>query len=143
MIPAPDGFAARIKRTFTDNQGKHAHYYDQLPIVAFDGDEPLVADPERKALLNLSRHGLVGIERDERIIAIMPAGGWRIEWTNKDGSSWSEPLVGWGLRADGTVAALETDADGVVIPISEISGDNRIYHPDAIANDPKSDVGET
>ncbi len=70
----------------------------------------------------------------ERITAVIPGGGWRYAqvWRDKETHSphfWSAPLVGWGLLAKGWVVALETDADGVVVPADTTEG--VVWHPDA------------
>ena len=59
----------------------------------------------------------------------MPAGGWRVEFTNSDGSKFDEPLVGWALR-NGSVIPLTVDADSLVDDMDSYSGEYRIYHPE-------------
>ncbi len=60
--------------------------------------------------------------------ALMPAGGWRVEFTKKDGSGFDEPLVGWALK-NGLVVPLVTDCDGLVEDGDAWSGGHRVYHP--------------
>jgi hypothetical protein len=78
--------------------------------------------------------GAVNPDGQSPATAIMPAGGWRIRYT-ADGESWSEPLVGWALTADGEIVPLATDSAGLVWQIGE-EGNYRIYHPDATEPEP-------
>jgi hypothetical protein len=65
------------------------------------------------------------------LVAIMPGGGWRVEWTDTEGRKSSQPLVGWGLKATGEVVPLDTDSQGIVDDMDNSGGKYRIYHPDA------------
>ena len=58
--------------------------------------------------------------------AIMPAGGWRILYTNPDGTVMTDPLIGWAIR-DGYVVPLAIDGDRIV-SARDLSG--RICHFD-------------
>ena len=64
----------------------------------------------------------------EDIIALIPAGGWRGRWVDNDGIEYSEPLVAWGLQADGDIVPLETDSAGMVL---KAASNVETYHPDA------------
>lgn len=65
----------------------------------------------------------------ETIVSSLPAGGWRIRYVLTNGTTWSEPLVGWAVYADGSVQALTTDRGGYVEG-AECTDKCEIYHPD-------------
>ena len=56
----------------------------------------------------------------QEIIQIMPAGGWRVKWTEKEDPDkplevpvpQDEPLVGWALTCSGNVVALVRSSSG-------------------------------
>jgi hypothetical protein len=131
MIAAPPGLVALYKH----DKPEHS---STMTIVAFDDDgHPLVIDENGKRnktqLIRAdSWANYDGMADDPHppITAIMPGGGWRVEWTDSDGTIWSEPLVGWGLKG-GSVVPLSTDCDGLVDDFDLVSGKWRIYHPDA------------
>ena len=130
MIPAPPGLVALFKYDKSPSSS--------MPIVAFDDDgHPLVIDENGKRNKVQLVHADAwsnydGMAEDPHppISALLPAGGWRVEFTETDGAKWSEPLVGWGLKA-GVVVPLTTDIDGTVDDFDLYSGTYRIYHPDA------------
>lgn len=129
MITAPAGLVARYK-----HQGKEQRWSCRR-VVAFDDDlQPLVISDDHR-LEHASRYSnFDGIEdkagpEDVGYSAIMPAGGWRGEFTGRDGSKWDQPLVGWALK-NGMVVPLAADCTGLVDDLDSYSGDYRIYHPD-------------
>lgn len=132
VIPAPPGLVARFKHS--DTNGKP--HYSQMQVIAFDDDGyPMVLHDKCHDLRRANSYtnfADVGEDSHPPIVAMIGAGGWRIEYTDvDDGSKWSEPLVGWGLAANGFVYPLETDTDGVVMQIgTPPSQEGRIYHPD-------------
>ena len=129
MIPAPPGLVALYKH------GKPAHHTEKA-IIAFDDDgHPLVIDDDGKRdKTRLIRAGAYanydGMTEDPHppLAALLPAGGWRVEFTLDDGTKWSEPLVGWALKGGGVVP-LTTDCDGVVDDFDLYSGNYRILSP--------------
>jgi hypothetical protein len=132
LIPAPPGLVARYKHQGVKTTWTHRR------VIAFDEDwQPLVISDDHR-LEYAGRYGNYdGIEdlADPDVgdlAAIMPAGGWRIEYANEDGSKWAEPLVGWALR-NGTVIPLVVDGDGLVDDLDMYSGEYRIYHPDQVS----------
>ncbi len=131
MIPAPPWLAARFTSSdpptllhrrvvgFDDEDGAAlivGFDHRLVPVTAignFDGFDDLAPDPEDYAVM-------------------MPPGGWRVEYTDDDGSKQDMPLVGWALRRNGGVAALVTDGDqGSVDDLDLLGGKWRVYHPDA------------
>jgi hypothetical protein len=143
MIPAPPGVAALYKHDNAPDTDK--------TIIAFDDDgHPLVIDDSGKRdKTRLVRadswtnyDGMT--ETAGPITALLPAGGWRVEYTEGDGTTWSEPLVGWGLKGDSIIVPLATDCDGYVDDFDHHRGTYRIYHPDATdipaADDPAQEA---
>lgn len=65
------------------------------------------------------------------LVSIIPSGGWRVEFASDNGR-WirSFPLVGWGLRADGSVVALQLGDNDEVVEVVPEHNWCRIYHPD-------------
>lgn len=137
MIPAPRGYVAQYRHKIGDK----VHYIHQ-PIVAFDEDgDPYVAPNGmgKRFVPAYSIDNYVGVDEDPEppIVALLPAGGWRIERTDEeDGTTWSGPLVGWGLKADGATVPLASDGEGFV---EEPSGDFRVYHPDEVITEKTSE----
>jgi hypothetical protein len=117
MIPAPPGLVAQYKHS-------EPEHWTNLPIVAFDEDgRPLVVDAEGRHKTRLvhaeayaNYHGMAE-DPYSALTALLPAGGWRVEHIQDDGSKWSEPLVGWGLKLNGDVVPLATAAERVMGPL--------------------------
>jgi hypothetical protein len=123
-------------------------YYFRVPVVGFDEDtgEPMVILEEDKRHPRSARsvHNYVGLEfEDPPVVAALPGQGWRIEYTD-DGRKWSQPIVGWLVRADGSVTVVDIDETGYVAERDTGEGDvGRIYHPDADSDLPDaSRIGE-
>jgi hypothetical protein len=129
MIVAPPGLAARYK-----HEGSKT-YWTRRHVVAFDDDWQPLAISDDHRLEYASRYanfdGITDhVDPDcSDYTTIMPAGGWRIEFTNSDGSKFDEPLAGWALK-NGSVTRLTVDADGLVDDLDSYHGDYRIYHPE-------------
>jgi hypothetical protein len=132
MIPAPRGLTARYK------QDESPLAWDYKPVIAFGDDgHPLIVG-EGKRDRNLVRadtyanYDGLGDDLYPAIVALLPAGGWRVAWSRDDGQGeWSQPLVGWGLKADGSVVPLDTDGTGCVEELDSPRGKYRVYHPGA------------
>jgi hypothetical protein len=125
VIPAPPGITAEY---LINENGKTRHL--SKAVVAFDDDgEPLVAGT--RELVHARNYGsnyeLTDWAGDD-YTAIIPGGGWRVEWP--DGTS--EPLIGWAQKPGRRIVALDTDRTGVVEDSDEWTGEYRIYHPDTI-----------
>lgn len=132
MFPAPRGLVALFKH----EMGGKVHHTDK-PVVAFDEDGRPYVVPETGARLipaeSIRNYDGMGEDPYPPIVSLIPAGGWRVEYTGDTGT-WSEPLAGWGLRANGDVVPLETDSTGLVD--TSDSGNFRIYHPEQTPEDP-------
>lgn len=66
---------------------------------------------------------------EDIIVHVIPANGWRISYPQPDGTTWSEPVLGFAVYADGAVKALTVDRGGYVEP-AECESSCSIYHPD-------------
>ncbi len=71
--------------------------------------------------------------------ALIPAGGWRIEYTWDDGTTHSEPIVAWAITRAGRVTPLYIDGDNLVMDTIDYSGRFRVYHHDSDAPQPGTD----
>lgn len=133
MIPAPPGLTARYKH------GEEPGHWSHRPVIAFsedDGHPLVIGDGKRDRDLiragTYANYDGMGDDPYPAIVALLPAGGWRVAWPQEDGTEWSQPLVGWGLRADGSVVPLDTDATGSVEELDSLHGKFRICHPDTV-----------
>jgi hypothetical protein len=110
MIPAPRGLVA----LYRCEDGRSTQ---ERTVIAFDDEGyPLVIgglDGRRSLVRAASFDGYDGTEESlyAPVVALLPAEGWRVEWIKDGDSEWSQPLVGWGLRANGSVVPLVIDAD--------------------------------
>jgi hypothetical protein len=139
MIPATQPHHASFRHASPD--GKH-HYFTHKPVVAWDDDgAPLiVAEDDRfghrgtlvPAMVYNNFHAVGEGPGDPSVFALIPPAGWRVAWRGDDGTEWTQPLVGWGLRDDGSVVPLDTDCDGLVQELIDTGGSWRVYHPDQV-----------
>lgn len=70
---------------------------------------------------------------DAPIVAALPGGGWRIEYDAirpKDGSTFSDPVLAWLVRANGETYPISTDSSGLTDDPTDASNFRRVYHPD-------------
>jgi hypothetical protein len=135
LIPAPAGIVARYRH---EDDGR-VHFTEKA-VIAFDDDgyALVISDKTGQSAGRLVRadtyrnfSSLSDNPEYADYMTLIPAGGWRVELTGKDGSRWSEPLVGWALNTDGTVVSLSTDSTGSVDDFDLYVKDGyRIYHPD-------------
>lgn len=127
MIPAT-GYVARKKVTARDG----VTYITSEPVVAWSDDgDALVVDHGSGCLrpANQSK-GFAGLNSDEgSVVAVLPGGGWLMHFTDEDGS-WTEPVVGWTVTANGVVEALSTDLAGDVEGIGTVGNKPTFSHPD-------------
>lgn len=125
MIPAKDGYVAAFNPGTSD--------YRAHPVVAWnDEGEPLiVGDTGLVRAWNLPGfHGVV--QRPEStVVSAVPGGGWLIDCVDQDGDTWTDVIVAWSVHADGSMAPLGTDREGVTSDATEGLADYRIYHPDS------------
>jgi hypothetical protein len=125
LIPAPPGTVARYK---FDNNGHP--YYDEKPVIAFDGDGRALVAGGRRLVPADDYANFTGLDERAGYVALIPAGGWRVEFSDDDGSKWDEPLAGWALKNSGRIDPFTTDADGLTQNFDSYAGQYRIYHPD-------------
>jgi hypothetical protein len=70
---------------------------------------------------------------------LIPAGGWRIEYTWDDGGTDSEPIVAWAITRAGRVTPLYIDGDNHVMDTIDFSATWATSEPGVAylaANDP-------
>lgn len=80
-------------------------------VVAWtDAGEPLVIDYRQGRLVETTGK----LSADERIIQLIPGTGWQATYNPGKPDEFTEPLVAWGLRSDGSVIPLSTDCHGQV-----------------------------
>jgi hypothetical protein len=140
MIPATVPCYARYQFKITDKAGNEQKHFDYRRVHAWnDIGRALIAPDNRSGELEFADSyraagtfvGLSDSSDHEQVVTLIPAGGWRIEYTDDDGATISEPLVGWGLREDGSVVPLTTDSAGLVDDLDDLAaGKWRIYHDD-------------
>jgi hypothetical protein len=135
MIPARPGLTALFRMTAIAGRqipaDEPAHRAE--PIVAWsDHGEPMVADPNTGRLVSaLVSQNFAGLGADNRLVQIIPGGGWRVEWTRASGTKRSEPIAAWGLLANGDIVPFGLEGNGDVWRIDTERDDSaRIYHPD-------------
>lgn len=113
LIPAVPGHVATFRVTDGDGQQQ----YD-LPVLAWDAaGYPMVLAEGGKRLVGANTlPGYVGAYEDPNpgVVAVAPAPGWRVAYLPKEGEPWSEPLIGWAVRTDGSVKPLVVDRTGFV-----------------------------
>jgi hypothetical protein len=135
LIPAPPGIVARYKQ----KDGKR-EYHHELAVVAFDDDGAAALVLGETGLVAATTYsnfdGLSDSPQHPEYVMLIPAGGWRVERTGKDGSRWSEPLAAWALKSSGAVAPLTVDGEGYVEDFQGYADSLRdgywVYHPDAV-----------
>ena len=62
----------------------------------------------------------------EHIVQIIPGGAWSVFYSNKEGGTFSGPVVAWALLANGDVRAMDVDRNGLVDFATSISNFHRI-----------------
>ena len=129
MISAPPGLVAMYRR-----DGRRVG----SDVFAFDDEGfALVLGAEKGQLVRATSLdgflSVLDVGAEERIVAIAPGGGWRVEYeaTHHALLGKTAPLVGWGVRGDGKVVPLDLDEVGDVA-VTEVKSDAvaRIYHQD-------------
>lgn len=129
MIPAVYPMYARFEQPGVGDR----KYHTAKRVLAWDDEgRALIASERGDALCRATdysnfSHLSETDGTDGPAVALIPAGGWRVERTD-DGKRWSQPLIGWALRADGSVVPMETDSQGLVLEVND--ADYRIYHDD-------------
>lgn len=128
MIAAPKGTRA----VYVLDKGKPEEFTNYVTIVAFNDDgEPLIVANRG---LEPAWHypGFVRIDTeehckppDETIVRLLPPppDAWHCGWDD-DGTVWRSPIIAVALMADGYLALLRLDADGMIWPESVNNQDN-------------------
>jgi len=122
MIPAPAGIHANYK---LDN-GRWTH----SRVVAFDDDgDPYIV--WRNGLVNAkSRPGFGGLEDfDDEYSSLIPGAGWSVVWTYDDGSTETQPVIGWAVKNGWSVVPLVIVDDVSVEDLDMTSDKYRLVPP--------------
>jgi hypothetical protein len=148
MMQAPPGIFALYTREGPPRR------VSRKPVIAFSDDGAALVAGKRGSLVPAA--GLAAFDRltdggdGPEFTALIPADGWRIEYSWDDGTTHSEPIVAWAITRAGRVTPLYTplyiDGDNVVMDTIGYSGRFRVYHPDSTApqpgTDPKTDTSD-
>ncbi|AWK74270.1 hypothetical protein CBI38_24660 [Rhodococcus oxybenzonivorans] len=87
------------------------HVLTGRDVVAWSDDgEALVLDAKVGRLVPV--YGPLAV--DNRVVQMIPATGWQVTHNHGTEDEFTEPLVAWGLRSDGSVVPLNTDCGGLV-----------------------------
>lgn len=128
MIPATHPHEAR----FAHENGAGRTTYSYKPVIAWNDDgQPLVAG-KRSLVPAHSLTNFDGIVSPDvsPTVGTIPGNGWRAEFTASDGSTFSDPIIAFAVRADGTGVPLQVGADGDVDASTSASNFSRLYHPE-------------
>ena len=137
MMQAPPGIYA----LFT--QAGPPRRVSRKSVIAFSNDGAALVAGEWGSLVQAGQ--LAGFDRltdsgdGPEMTALIPAGGWRIEYARDDGTTHSEPIVAWAITRAGRVTPLSIDGDNLVMDTIDYSGRFRVYHPDSAASQPGTD----
>jgi hypothetical protein len=72
-------------------------------------------------------------------VSLIPGGGWRATWKLDDGTTESEPLIGWGVTAEGSVIPLTVDlSSGFVDDPTDCTNFAGLQAPAANAGPPRA-----
>jgi len=69
------------------------------------------------------------VEEEDVPLGVIPGGDWRATFESDNGEgSWTEPVVAWLVRADGSGEPLVSDSDGCLdkVPTAKV----KYWHPD-------------
>ena len=69
------------------------------------------------------------VEADAPIVAAVPGGGWRVEYKLDGGEIWSDPVLAWLIRSDGSVFAVDSDVAGIVSDVTETRNFHQLVAP--------------
>jgi hypothetical protein len=122
----------RHEANFVHRQPDGSTWSEGRPVLAWsqNGDALILHQDALAIACNLPGFKCIR-EADPAVIGVIGGGGWRIERRWDDGTITDAPVVGWALRSDGEVGALETDATGTAEEVGSVWADHNcvIYHP--------------
>jgi hypothetical protein len=88
------------------------------PVEAWDPTTgvALVVDPQRGALRPVTDWlDFSHLERGERVVSVIPGGGWRTHWNEGyDGTPVTEAVLAWLVHSDGRATPISVEPDGNV-----------------------------
>lgn len=131
-IPAQPGTDASFRSETTGPDGKRRYFWTHKPVVAWtdDGDALIVGRTDLvRARTRDNFHSLTE-SHQAATVGVIPGGGWLVEFTDDDGSTWIEPILAWTVEADGSVKPQAVEVDGSVYSLASLGGKWRIFHPD-------------
>lgn len=137
MMQAPPGIFALYTREGPPRQ------VSRKSVIAFSDDGAALVAGNRGSLVPAGQ--LAAFDRltdggdGPEFTALIPAAGWRIEYTRDDGTAHSEPIVAWALTRAGRVTPLYVNGDNHVMDAIDYNGRFRVYHPDSAASQPGTD----
>lgn len=126
MIPATHPYEARF--THKNDDGRTTFSFK--PVIAWDDDgQPLVAG-KRKLMVasSFTNFDRIMAADDSPVVATVPGDGWRAEFKDEDGSTISDPVIAFAVRADGTGLPIQVGSDGEVDTSTSASNFSRLYH---------------
>lgn len=107
MIPnTVPGVCVSIRRVERTSDGERHWVVETLPVIAWDSHGcPLILGI-RSLETPPGDWRLVRDVAAAPIVCMVPARGWFARFRCKDGSMGLEPLIGWGLKANGDIVPL-------------------------------------
>lgn len=65
------------------------------------------------------------------VVAVIPGGGWLIDYTEPNGIRVTNPVLAWIFRADGTCQPVDVDGAGWSEDPREATNFAALHHPDS------------
>lgn len=138
MIPNTGRYVAQYRR---ETEGRQ--HFTSKPVVAWAADGAAqVVDHRTGRLVDADDYSDFArvIEHDVApVVAAVPGGGWLAEHHSEDEGTWTEPVLLWSVRADGSVEPQCMAADGLSGDPTNDSCFVRLYHPGHEPADSSSD----
>ncbi|WP_345660231.1 hypothetical protein [Streptomyces venetus] len=106
-----------------------------MPVHAWDDQGRALVLVRNRLMRADEMTGFKAVREANPIVGVAPGGGWKITWFDKDeGWEFSQPLVAWVIRADGSAEPVDTDSAGDASVVSRVGGDRRLSHPDEVSD---------
>lgn len=127
LIPAKGNYEVCYKGI--NHEGKE-YTWAGPRVEAWDeeGTPWIVTEDRRRRLVPADIHSNYSHvrEADGPIVAVIPGGDWQYECEGWDGPG---PVLAWLVQEDGCMYPVDTDGDGMVDKITQLSNLVRIFHP--------------
>ncbi|MFC9268972.1 hypothetical protein ACFTXJ_14515 [Streptomyces zhihengii] len=127
MIPAQHHYEATYRH---EEDGRT--WYSSRPVIGWNEDgEPLVVEDSHGHLVRAAYAGkLEHVEKSHGpVVGTLPPGGWQVVYEEGDKPR-VDPLLGWLVRADGTVEPADMSVDAVSLNPTRASNFIRLLSPD-------------